>query len=97
MAGYPFRLIRSSRGVLNCEPCLDFDQGNLVIPGWSEGPDPESRDSGFALNARPGMTIASLRSPPVRYSTRWRRNPCGREEAPDRRLKLSRSAARRSA
>src|SRR3982074_857337 len=22
-----------------------------VIPGWSEGPDPESRDSGFALRA----------------------------------------------
>src|SRR5258708_36926339 len=28
--------------VLNLEP---------VIPGWSEGPDPESRDSGFALRA----------------------------------------------
>src|SRR5258708_25642843 len=27
---------------------------NPVIPGWSEGPDPESRDSGFA--SRPGMT-----------------------------------------
>src|SRR6202022_661572 len=27
-------------------PCLRF-----VIPGWSEGPDPESRDSGFALRA----------------------------------------------
>src|SRR6202022_2153609 len=26
----------------------------LVIPGWSAGPDPESRDSGFA--SRPGMT-----------------------------------------
>src|ERR1700736_5451164 len=30
---------------------LDF-----VIPGWSEGPDPESRDSGFASSTRPGMT-----------------------------------------
>jgi hypothetical protein len=29
-----------------------------VIPGWSEGPDPESRDSGLALKARPGMTRA---------------------------------------
>src|SRR5438132_12922499 len=29
-----------------------------VIPGWSEGPDPESRDSGFA--SRPGTT-ATLR------------------------------------
>src|SRR5438552_8535693 len=28
-----------------------------VIPGWSEGPDPESRDSGFDAMRRPGMTI----------------------------------------
>src|SRR6202040_3810465 len=28
----------------------------FVIPGWSEGPDPESRDSGFAASRRPGMT-----------------------------------------
>jgi hypothetical protein len=28
----------------------------FVIPGWSEGPDPESRDSGFAT--RPGMTAS---------------------------------------
>src|SRR5205085_12471191 len=27
-----------------------------VIPGWSVGPDPESRDSGFA--SRPGTTVA---------------------------------------
>src|ERR1700761_3169042 len=27
-----------------------------VIPGWSEGPDPESRDSGFAAPRRPGTT-----------------------------------------
>jgi hypothetical protein len=26
---------------------------NGVIPGWSEGPDPESRDSGFALARAP--------------------------------------------
>jgi hypothetical protein len=25
----------------------------FVIPGWSEGPDPESRDSGFALMRAP--------------------------------------------
>jgi hypothetical protein len=25
-----------------------------VIPGWSEGPDPESPDSGFALARTPG-------------------------------------------
>jgi tRNA dimethylallyltransferase len=28
-----------------------------VIPGWSAGPDPESRDSGFASSTRPGMTV----------------------------------------
>jgi len=26
-----------------------------VIPGWSEGPDPESRDPGFDASHRPGM------------------------------------------
>src|SRR5947199_505422 len=31
--------------------------GTTVIPGWSEGPDPESRDSGFA--SRPGMTATN--------------------------------------
>src|SRR5438874_8185687 len=35
-----------------------------VIPGWSEGPDPESRDSGFDAS-RPGMTgIFRFRNPP---------------------------------
>src|SRR5262249_5608986 len=28
-----------------------------VIRGWSEGPDPESRDSGFDATHRPGMTM----------------------------------------
>src|SRR5215217_5696869 len=28
-----------------------------VIPGWSEGPDPESRDSGFDASHRSGMTF----------------------------------------
>src|SRR5450759_4078484 len=31
-----------------------------VIPGWSEGPDPESRDSGFDASHRPGMTVVGL-------------------------------------
>src|SRR6266702_4906645 len=30
---------------------------STVVPGWSEGPDPESRDSGFASSRRPGMTF----------------------------------------
>ena len=29
---------------------------DAVIPGWSAGPDPESRDSGFDASHRPGMT-----------------------------------------
>src|ERR1700682_5637200 len=34
----------------------------FVIPGWSEGPDPESRDSGFALCApRNDCVTSSLR------------------------------------
>jgi len=28
---------------------------HTVIPGWSAGPDPESRDSGFDASHRPGM------------------------------------------
>jgi hypothetical protein len=31
------------------------------IPGWSEGPDPESRDSGFDASHRPEMTWMQLR------------------------------------
>src|SRR5258708_35026831 len=31
-----------------------------VIPGWSEGPDPESRDSGLDASHRPGMTGSGL-------------------------------------
>src|SRR6202035_5371184 len=31
-----------------------------VIPGWSEGPDPESRDSGFDAPHRPGMTVSNF-------------------------------------
>src|SRR6201982_915328 len=34
--------------------------GNPVIPGWSEGPDPESRDSGFGAAHRPGMTTREI-------------------------------------
>src|ERR1700760_130574 len=38
-----------------------------VIPGWSEGPDPESRDSGFGPADRPGMTATpSLLVPKIR-------------------------------
>src|SRR6267378_1828161 len=35
-------------------------QSNGVIPGWSAGPDPESRDSGFDASHRPGMTAYGL-------------------------------------
>src|SRR6202035_5118148 len=30
------------------------------MPGWSEGPDPESRDSGFIAARWPGMTTSNL-------------------------------------
>ena len=33
---------------------------DAVIPGWSAGPDPESRDSGFDASHRPGMTESGL-------------------------------------
>jgi hypothetical protein len=36
---------------------VDFDAKDghqfAVIPGWSEGPDPESQDCGFASSTRP--------------------------------------------
>jgi len=35
-------------------------QSIVVIPGWSAGPDPESRDSGFDALHRPGMTISKV-------------------------------------
>src|SRR3981189_3155039 len=35
---------------------MQNDGLSAVIPGWSEGPDPESRDSGFDAAHRPGMT-----------------------------------------
>ena len=38
-----------------------------VIPGWSGGPDPESRDSGFDASHRPGMTVSEL---PGRFAPR---------------------------
>src|SRR6202022_4016276 len=38
--------------------------GLSVIPGWSKGPDPESRDSGLDAAHRTGMTpMASFREP----------------------------------
>src|SRR6267142_5037145 len=36
------------------------DSLDAVIPGWSAGPDPESRDSGFDASHRPGMTNSGL-------------------------------------
>ncbi len=40
----------------------------FVIPGWSEGPDPESRDSGFASSTRPGMTGKEHHPPALIFS-----------------------------
>src|SRR6185312_10883902 len=38
-----------------------------VIPGWSGGPDPESRDSGFDAPHRPGMTATRSRRHRTRH------------------------------
>jgi hypothetical protein len=37
--------------------CEERSDPDAVIPGWSAGPDPESRDSGFDAPHRPGMTV----------------------------------------
>ena len=40
----------------------------VVIPGWSEGPDPESRDSGFDASHRPGMTSILIEEMEIRMT-----------------------------
>src|SRR6202007_826706 len=49
-----------SRRICKRSKTFRLSSGELrhVIPGWSEGPDPESRDSGFASSMRPGMTTS---------------------------------------
>src|SRR5882672_10458234 len=42
--------------VRHCEERKRRSNPDAVIPGWSAGPDPESRDSGFDASHRPGMT-----------------------------------------
>src|SRR3984893_10174160 len=50
--GYGFRARASARpGMTELSQRPDNDDYPFVIPGWSEGPGPESRDSGFALHA----------------------------------------------
>jgi hypothetical protein len=52
---------------------------SAVIPGWSEGPDPESRDTrnleipGSMLAHRPGMTKSGMAALPCEPfdETRW--------------------------
>jgi len=41
MAGYPFRLIRSSRGMLNCQACPDFD---YELSSFRDGPQDQTRN-----------------------------------------------------
>ena len=54
MAGYPFRPTRSSRGVLNCRSCLDFDQPR-VIPGRVKDANPESQRLLIEIPGNDGM------------------------------------------
>src|SRR5712675_42670 len=56
---------------------IDLVHGHIpsslsVIPGWSEGPDPESRDSGFASSTRPGMTLLLMARLRITASSRHR-------------------------
>src|SRR5260370_22916833 len=48
--GWPCRRRWRARWYFQLQPWIP-DAVAFVIPGWSEGPDPESRDSGFALRA----------------------------------------------
>jgi hypothetical protein len=61
--------------------CLKFESvaADSVIPGWPEGPDPESRDSGFDASHRPGMTArvgTAPRSPTTPPAPLWQYRPC---------------------
>jgi hypothetical protein len=48
--------VRLELGQRHCER----SNPGSVIPGWSAGPDPKSRDSGFDASHRPGMTESGL-------------------------------------
>jgi hypothetical protein len=58
--------MESSDGAKSCF-CLRFSKDHVTGfgPGWSEGPDPESRDSGLALRAprNDGSTHPTLATP----------------------------------
>ena len=47
----PLRVRFGARFVASRDIATSCRSAGDVIPGWSEGPDPESRDSGFALRA----------------------------------------------
>src|ERR1700730_6991744 len=53
------------RGCFGCDACVPLN--TAVIPGWSEGLDPESRDSGFDASHRPGMTRRESHDPHPRH------------------------------
>ena len=50
-------------GRVSAQPRQGGEIAIAVIPGWSEGPDPESRDSGFDALHRPGMTVKPVPPP----------------------------------
>src|SRR5260370_12606033 len=72
--------------------------GGVVIPGWSEGPDPESRDSGSGPSDHPGMTEAAGQ-PRTRAATFCSapasRSPATAPPNPSRGSNLAQSAATR--
>jgi hypothetical protein len=69
--------------------CLELERRHCersdpdaVIPGWSAGPDPESRDSGFDVPHRPGMTESGFASRSFFAQTRWLAMTDARREHP---------------
>src|SRR6186713_2092100 len=63
-----FRFFIRKHSVPPYRRCEERSKVIAVIPGWSEGPDPESRDSGFDASHRPGMTERELTPAPARYA-----------------------------
>jgi len=73
----------ASQQVANARPMTGSASKSMaVIPGWSAGPDPESRDSGFDASHRPGMTAYGL----LRRlrSSQWRTSNSAYDFAPRR-------------
>ncbi len=59
MAGYPFRLIRSSRGMLNCQACPDFDH---ELSSFRDGPQDQTRNDCGYVSTNPVLDPVAAES-----------------------------------